>query len=75
LPGRLEEDYPCRSITDPISKFNKEHRMSDPKETPRNSPELTEDALSQVTGGADFLLQIDGIKGESQDDKHKAEIE
>lgn len=49
--------------------------MSDPKEAPKNSPELTEDALSQVTGGADFLLQIDGIKGESQDDKHKSEIE
>ena len=49
--------------------------MSVPKEAPKTSPELTEDALSEVTGGADFLLQIDGIKGESQDDKHKSEIE
>lgn len=49
--------------------------MSDPKEAPKNSPELKEEALSQVTGGADFLLQLDGIKGESQDDKHKDEIE
>jgi len=43
--------------------------MSD--EPKKESPELAEDDLSQVTGG---LLEIEGIKGESQDDKHKDEI-
>jgi bacteriocin-like protein len=39
--------------------------------------ELTENELDNVSGGAgsDFLLTLDGIKGESQDDKHKDTIE
>jgi len=39
--------------------------------------ELTDNELSNVSGGAatDYLLSIDGIKGESQDDKHKDTIE
>lgn len=49
--------------------------MSDEKEIPKE-PELTDEALSQVAGGAgDFLLKIEGIKGESQDDKHENELE
>jgi hypothetical protein len=44
------------------------HMSDEPK---KESPELAEDDLSQVTGG---LLEIEGIKGESQDDKHKDEI-
>ena len=35
--------------------------------------ELSDQDLSKVTGGDDFL-KIDGIKGESQDDKHKDTI-
>jgi hypothetical protein len=38
--------------------------------------ELKESELGQVTGGAtDYVLQIEGIKGESADDKHKDWIE
>jgi hypothetical protein len=39
--------------------------------------ELTEDELGHVSGGAasDQFLTLDGIKGESQDDKHKDTIE
>jgi len=38
--------------------------------------ELTEDELGHASGGAtDQFLTLDGIKGESQDDKHKSEIE
>jgi type VI protein secretion system component Hcp len=39
--------------------------------------ELTENDLDNVSGGAgtDFFLSLDGIKGESQDDKHKDTIE
>jgi hypothetical protein len=34
--------------------------------------ELKESELEKVTGGAtDYLLQLDGIKGESADDKPK----
>ena len=36
--------------------------------------ELKESELEIVTGDA-AALQIDGIKGESQDDKHKGEID
>jgi hypothetical protein len=36
--------------------------------------ELKESELEQTTGGA-AALQIDGIKGESADDKHKGEID
>jgi hypothetical protein len=37
------------------------------------TPELTESDLGKVSGGSSFL-KIDGIEGESQDDKHKDEI-
>lgn len=38
--------------------------------------ELKESQLGQVTGGAtDYVLQIEGIKGESSDDKYKDWIE
>ena len=38
--------------------------------------ELSEEDLKKVNGGAvDILLKLDGIDGESQDDKHKGEIE
>ena len=36
--------------------------------------ELNEAELELVSGGADYLLQLDGIKGESQDDTHKDAI-
>jgi hypothetical protein len=38
--------------------------------------ELNEAELELVSGGAnsDYLLQLDGIKGESQDDTHKDTI-
>ncbi len=40
------------------------------------APELSSEDMKQVVGGAaDYLLQLDGIKGESQDDKHKDWIE
>ena len=48
--------------------------MSEEKEIEKQKPsvELSEQDLQQVTGGAvDVFLQLDGIKGESQDDKHK----
>ena len=34
------------------------------------TPELSEKELSKVSGG----LKLDGVSGESQDDKHKGEI-
>jgi hypothetical protein len=38
--------------------------------------ELTEEELGSASGGtADNFLKLDGIKGESQDDKHKDSIE
>jgi type VI protein secretion system component Hcp len=38
--------------------------------------ELTEDELGHASGGAtDQFLTLDGIKGESADDKHKGEID
>lgn len=49
--------------------------MSDPREPPKETPELTEDALNQVAGGADMFLTLDGIKGESADIKHKGQVE
>jgi hypothetical protein len=43
--------------------------------SPKTSPELKETELDKVSGGAgDYLLTLDGIKGESQDDKHKDTI-
>jgi hypothetical protein len=65
-----EEEYIYRA---PILKFHKEPHMNDPKEPPKETPELTEDALNQVAGGAvDRFLTLDGIDGESSDDKHKS---
>jgi len=43
-------------------------------ETQKQSPELSNEELNKAVGGA-VNLQIDGIKGESQDDKHKDWIE
>jgi bacteriocin-like protein len=60
--------------------------MADPKsEAPKKktgpdalvaSPDvtLTEEELSKVSGGAEFL-KLSGVDGESTDDKHKGEIE
>ena len=51
--------------------------MEDPeiKKNSEETAELTEKELGSVTGGAvDIYLNLDGIKGESQDDKHKDEI-
>ena len=52
--------------------------MSDPEKTPKSgqeapkqTPELSEDEMKGVVGG----LNIDGIKGESTEDKHKDWIE
>ena len=45
--------------------------MSDPNETPKQPPEITEETLEQVSGGAPNFVMLDGIKGESADDKHK----
>jgi bacteriocin-like protein len=46
------------------------------EEQKKTSGELSEQDLKQVTGGAiDSFLNIDGIKGESTDDKHKDWIE
>jgi bacteriocin-like protein len=44
--------------------------------SPKTTPELTEKELNKVSGGTstDYLLKIDGIKGESQDDTHKDSI-
>ncbi len=51
-----------------MTKHNPEHKQS--------AHELTDENLSGVTGGMfDAYLQIDGIKGESQEDKHKDWIE
>jgi type VI protein secretion system component Hcp len=61
----------------------KENTMSDPEKTPKSdqeapkqTPELSEDEMKGVVGGAvDAYLNIDGIKGESTDDKYKDWIE
>jgi bacteriocin-like protein len=49
------------------------------KHSPEQKPsthELTDEDLSNVTGGMfDAYLQIDGIKGEAQEDRHKDWIE
>ena len=53
--------------------------MEDPniKKNPgEETAELSEKDLGSVTGGAvDMFLTLDGIKGESADDKHKGEID
>jgi type VI protein secretion system component Hcp len=47
-----------------------------PAENAAQSPELSNEDLSKAVGGAiDTFLNIDGIKGESTDDKHKDWIE
>jgi hypothetical protein len=61
------------------SSKSKEHPMSDEPEI--KDGKLSEDELKQVAGGkpaatvATPALKIEGIKGESLDDKHKDEIE
>jgi bacteriocin-like protein len=67
----LEQDYPSRT---PELKFLKERQMNDdPK---KESHELKEDELKQVTGGAvEIFLKIDGVEGESLDTVHKKEID
>ena len=44
---------------------------------PQQTAELSQKALGQAVGGAavDYFLKIDGIDGESTDDKHKGEIQ
>jgi hypothetical protein len=43
--------------------------------SPKTSPQLSERELDKVTGGAAAMfLKLDGIKGESLDNKHKDEI-
>jgi bacteriocin-like protein len=50
--------------------------MSEEKENKKQSEELSAEELKKVTGGAfDRFLKIDGIPGESTDDKHKDWIE
>jgi hypothetical protein len=51
--------------------------MQDPriKKDSEETAELTEKDLSFVTGGTSPTLMLDGIKGESADDKHKGEID
>ena len=45
------------------------------KEPKPSCYELTEQELENAVGGADNLLQIAGIDGESQDDKKRNQIE
>jgi flagellar hook-length control protein FliK len=43
---------------------------------PEASSELSEEQLQRVAGGAsDIFAKLGDIKGESQDDKHKEQIE
>jgi len=50
--------------------------MSEEKENKKQNEELSAEELQKVTGGAyDAFLKIDGIPGESTDDKHKDWIE
>jgi hypothetical protein len=45
------------------------------KGSPKNTPALSESDLDKVSGGAtNKFLKIDGVDGESTDDKHKGEI-
>ncbi|HVY99352.1 MAG TPA: hypothetical protein VHA35_07625 [Dongiaceae bacterium] len=60
--------------------MSKEQKSSQPSDLtkgskPKTSPELQESDLDKVTGGAALLLKLDGVKGESMDDKHKDEIQ
>ena len=48
--------------------------MFDPKEEPKQTNELSEENLEKVTGGAvEIFLQLDGIKGESQEKNRENE--
>jgi hypothetical protein len=50
--------------------------VNDPENKPKQEvPELTENDLGAVTGGAkgDVFLKLDGIEGESLDDHHSKE--
>ena len=50
--------------------------MREEKENKKQNEELSAEELQKVTGGAyDAFLKIDGIAGESTDDKHKDWIE
>jgi hypothetical protein len=54
-----------------------EQTMSSTKAEPKSSYyELNEEELEKATGGSksDYFLQIDGIKGESQDSNFRNEI-
>jgi hypothetical protein len=46
-------------------------------EAEKLAPELKSEDLKEVVGGAakDYFLKIEGVDGESQDDKHKGEIQ
>ncbi len=41
---------------------------------PKGAAELSEKELNKVSGGADMFLKLDGVKGESQNDTHKDQI-
>ena len=43
------------------------------KVTPAGSVDLTEKQLDQVRGG--YIIDIEGVDGESTDDKHKDQID
>ena len=59
-----------------MSDEPKKENANPAEDSPKQAPELTDDNLNQVVGGAvDIFLQLDGIKGESADDKHKDWIE
>jgi hypothetical protein len=62
-------------MSDDNKKANEPEKKPGEAENQANT-ELSKDDLSKVTGGAtDVYLNIDGIKGESTDDKHKDWIE
>ena len=55
---------------------NEEPNLTENDPTQDASGELPEKSLAQAVGGAaaDYFLKIEGVDGESQDDKHKGEI-
>lgn len=55
-----------------MSDEPKKENANPAEDSQKQTPQLTDDNLNQVVGGAvDIFLQLDGIKGESTDDKHK----
>jgi hypothetical protein len=59
-----------------MSDEPKKENANPAEDSQKQTPQLTDDNLNQVVGGAvDRFLQLDGIKGESSDDKHKDWIE